>query len=146
MAAASKPPKCPEKNEVTNFLSDWSERKYLDEYANGSGEKRFGLSRTTTLLHFLTGGCYPIFDRRVRTAMTRMLGRNVPNEIPSYPDSYCPLFLEAAALCRTTDLRAVDKALFSYGDRFFHSRSNFVPIRRTHQQGLKTKARRATLA
>src|ERR1700722_17598564 len=35
MAAASKPPKCPEKNEITQFLSDWSERKYRDEYANG---------------------------------------------------------------------------------------------------------------
>jgi hypothetical protein len=108
MAAASKPPRCPEKNDVTKFLSDWSERKYRDEYANSSREKRFGLSRATTLLHFL---------RRVRTAMTRLLSTTVPNKLPWYLNSYCPLFLEAAALCGTTDLRAVDKALFSYGDR-----------------------------
>jgi hypothetical protein len=110
-------PKCPERSEVTKFLADWSERKYLDEYANGSREKHFGLSRATTLLHFLSGGRYPIFDRRVRTAMTRLLNIAVPNEIPWYLDSYCPLFLEVAAMCGTTDLRAVDKALFSYGDR-----------------------------
>jgi hypothetical protein len=117
MAAASIPPKCPEKSDVTKFLSDWSERKYRDEYANSSREKRFGLSRATTLLHFLSGGSYPIFDRRVRMAMTRLLGTTVPNKVRWYLDSYCPLFLEVATKCGTTDLRAVDKALFSYGDR-----------------------------
>jgi hypothetical protein len=121
MAAASEPPKCPEKSEVTKFLADWSERKYLDEYTNGSREKRFGLSRATTLLHFLSGGTYPIFDRRVRMAMTRLLGTTVPNKVRWYLDSYCPLFLEVATKCGTTDLRAVDKALFSYGGRIIPS-------------------------
>jgi hypothetical protein len=117
MAAAFKPPKCPEKNHVESFLTDWSERKYLDEYTNGSGEKRFGLSRATTLLHFLSGGTYPIFDRRVRTAMARLLSTTVPNKVPWYLNSYCALFSEVEAVCGTPDSRAVDKALFSYGDR-----------------------------
>jgi hypothetical protein len=118
MAIASKSPKCPEENQLEKFLTDWSERKYLDEYANSSREKRFGLSRATTLLHFLSGGSYPIFDRRVRTATKRLLNKTVPNSVPCYLNSYCPL-LEVAAMCGTTDLRAVDKALFSYGDRIF---------------------------
>jgi hypothetical protein len=117
MQAASELPTCPEENVVANFLNDWSERKYTDAYKGGSKEKRFGLSRTTTLLHFLSGGRFPIFDSRVRTAMTRLRNSSVPNTIRWYLDSYCPLFLEVAALCGTEDLRMVDMALFSYGKR-----------------------------
>lgn len=117
MLAASQMPKCPEHNEVAAFLADWSDRKYTDEYANGLVEKRFGLSRATTLLHFISGGCFPIFDSRVRKAMTRLLNSPVPNTVRWYLDSYCPLFLEVASICGTKDLRMVDTALFSYGAR-----------------------------
>ena len=116
MLAASELPKCPEESRVADFLDDWSERKYTDEYAIGSVEKRFGLSRTTTLLHFISGGRFPIFDARVRRAMGRLLNSPVPNTVRWYLDSYCPLFSEIAALCGTEDLRMVDMALFSYGD------------------------------
>jgi len=117
MQAASELPKCPEGRGVAGFLDDWSHRKYTDKYANGRREKRFGLSRSTTLLHFISGGCFPIFDSRVRKAITRLLNSPVPNTVCWYLDSYCPLFLEVAALCGTEDLRMVDMALFSYGDR-----------------------------
>jgi len=32
LQAASELPKCPTQSEVTNFLNDWSERKYSDQY------------------------------------------------------------------------------------------------------------------
>jgi hypothetical protein len=49
--------------------------------------------------------------------MTRLLNSPVPNTVGWYLDSYCPLFSEIAALCGTEDLRVVDMALFSYGER-----------------------------
>ena len=70
MQAASEMPKCPEGKGVADFLDDWANRKYTDEWPSRSVEKRFGLSRATTLLHFLSRGSFPIFDSRVRTAMT----------------------------------------------------------------------------
>src|SRR5579862_4325454 len=71
--AAKELPKCPEKSEVEAFLKDWSHRAYEDTFKNGSRRKHFGLSRATTLLHFVSGGRYPIFDSRVRTAIVRLL-------------------------------------------------------------------------
>jgi hypothetical protein len=118
--AASELPQCPEGSGVADFLDDWSNRKYTDEYADGPMEKRFGLSRATTLLHFISGGCFPIFDSRVRKAMTRLLNLNptpVENTVRWYLDSYCLHFSEIAALCSTEDFRRLDMALFSYGGR-----------------------------
>ncbi len=112
MQTASELPKCPEESRVADFLDDWSDREYTDPV-----KKRFGLARTTTLLHFISGGRFPIFDSRVRRAMARLLNSRVPNTVSWYLDSYCPLFSEIAALCGTKDLRMVDKALFAYGDR-----------------------------
>ncbi len=117
MQAASELPVCPDNGRVADFLDDWSERKYTDKFKTKAVKKRFGLSRASTLLHFISGGRVPIFDSRVRRAMTRLLNSRVPNTIRWYLDSYCPLFLEIAALCGKEDLRMVDKALFSYGGR-----------------------------
>lgn len=117
MQAASELPKCPEGHAVAGFLDDWSARKYNDEYTKGPKLKKFGLSRTTTLLHFISGGHFPIFDSRVRRAISRLLNSSVPNKVHWYLDSYCPLFSEVAAACGTEDLRMVDMALFSYGVR-----------------------------
>jgi hypothetical protein len=115
MQAAKATPACPEESQVAAFLDDWSERKYTDHFPSRTMEKHFGLSRATTLLHFVSGGRFPIFDKRVRKAIARLLNCSVPNEIPWYLDSYCPLIKEIAALSGTEDLRTVDKALFSYG-------------------------------
>jgi hypothetical protein len=117
MQAASELPKCPEGSQVAAFLNDWSNRKYADKFASGPVEKRFGLSRASTVLHFISGGRFPIFDSRVRAAVTRLLNSRIPNTVVWYLDSYCPLFLEVAAECGTEDLRTVDMALFSYGER-----------------------------
>ena len=115
MQAASESPKCPEQSDVAAFLEDWSSRRYEDKNAKRTGQKPFGLSRATTLLHFLSGGRFPIFDSRVRRAMKRLLNQSVPNTIRWYLDSCCPLCSELAALCGAGDLRTLDKALFSYG-------------------------------
>jgi hypothetical protein len=119
MQAASELPACPTNDRAPDFLSDWSQRKYRDVYRSGAKEKPFGLSRATTLLHFLSGGRFPIFDSRVRRAMTRLLNSHVPNTVRWYLDSYRPFFLEIATLCGTKDLRMVDQALFSYGRKTF---------------------------
>lgn len=117
MQAAAELPKCPAQSQVAAFLDDWAGRKYTDKYGTATMAKTFGLSRATTLLHFISGGRFPIFDSRVRRAVTRLLSSRVPNTVRWYLDSYCPLFSEVAALCDTQDLREVDKALFSYGAR-----------------------------
>lgn len=118
MQASAELPKMPQSSQAATFLNDWAGRKYTDTYSSARvAEKTFGLSRATTLLHFISGGSFPIFDSRVRRAMTRLLGSPVPNTVRWYLDSYCPLFSEAAALCGTQDLRQVDMALFSYGAR-----------------------------
>ena len=117
MQAASELPRCPDESRVADFLQDWSERKYTDKYEKRSAQKRFGLSRATTLLYFISGGRFPIFDSRVRRAMRCLLNSPVGNNVHWYVELYCPLFSEVATLCGTEDLRMVDKALFSFGDR-----------------------------
>jgi hypothetical protein len=71
MQAKAQLPKCPDMTGITAFLTDWSERTFS---AAGKDQRRqrFGLSRATTLLHFLSGGEYPILDSRVVTAMIRL--------------------------------------------------------------------------
>jgi len=117
MKAAQELPKCPEGSDVAAFLDGWSGSTYTDEFEKGKVRKRFGLARATTLLHFVSGGCFPIFDSRVRTATARLRDDHVPpNTVRWYLDSFCPLFTELAALCNTEgNLRILDNALFSYG-------------------------------
>jgi hypothetical protein len=114
--AAEELPRCPEESAVAAFLEDWSNRAYTDVFKNGPRKKRFGLSRATTLLHFVSGGRYPIFDSRVKTAIARLLGQpELPGTVRAYLDSYRPLFGELAERCETPDVRMLDQALFSYG-------------------------------
>jgi hypothetical protein len=60
-----------------------------------------------------------MIDSRVRTAIARLLQRPCSaqwNTVSWYRESFCPLFSELAALCKTEgDLRMLDKALLSYG-------------------------------
>jgi hypothetical protein len=118
MQATSELPRCPGGNAVAAFLDDWSERKYQDKYKSGLvREKRFGLARATTLLHFISGGRFPIFDARVRRAASRLLNSRARNTVRWYLDSFCQIFSEIASACGTKDLRSIDRALFCYGDR-----------------------------
>lgn len=117
MQAAQDLPKCPEQKDLETFLEDWSGRTYTDVFKKKSVEKRFGLSRASTLLHFLSGGRFPIYDSRVRTAIARLCTRSLPPDtVRWYLDSFLPLFSQLANACDTTnDLRVLDKALFTYG-------------------------------
>lgn len=109
-------PKFDEKNAET-FLAQWSEKKFGGKFKNGQRyEKRFGLSRATTLLHFITSGSFPIFDSRVRRAVTR-LGFPISNTVDAYLKSYVKSFRRIALECGTRDFRAVDKALFCFGGK-----------------------------
>lgn len=118
MQAAAELPTCPSNDAgIAEFLTNWSERSYIDQFQMKAVTKRFGLSRASTLLHFLSGGRYPIFDSRVRRALARMLGTTVPNSVEWYLQSYCPVVDQIAIECGTSDLRLVDKALFSYGGK-----------------------------
>ena len=100
---------------MTDFLEDWSTRAYVDVFESGSRNKRFGLSRATALLHFVSGGRYPIFDSRVKTAIARLLDQAEPADAVSIHGFISPLFRELAGRCETDDFRMLDKALFSYG-------------------------------
>jgi hypothetical protein len=112
--AAEQPPRCPEENEVADFLESWSNREYVDQFTSRSITKRFGLSRATTLLHFLTRGRYPIFDSRVRTAIARLGCLEPEYTVASYMDCV-PFLRELASQCGASDARELDKALFAYG-------------------------------
>ena len=125
--AAAELPRCPEDDDVAEFLDDWSGRRYTDEYVSLRRGKHFGLSRATTLLHFISGGHFPIFDSRVRRAMARLLPFGIPNTVRAYLDSYRPLFSEIADACGAEDVRMVDMALFSYGDRILPFSSRPAP-------------------
>jgi hypothetical protein len=116
MEAAEKRPKCPRESEVSSFLNEWSEKTYTDVFPNKSVLKHFGLSRATTLLHFVSGGRFPICDGRVRTATARLLDcRLPPYTVGWYLDSYCPLFAKLADICEAKDdLILLDEALFMY--------------------------------
>jgi hypothetical protein len=99
-------------------LEYWKEKTFV---AGKKGELvlryRFGLSRATTLLHFVSGGRYPILDSRVATALSR-LGSPIEETIDGYLNCFCPLFSEIAAVCGVSGmegLRKLDNALFSYG-------------------------------
>ena len=114
--AADELPKCPQGKAIAAFLKDWSGREYTDNFESGPRKKHFGLSRATTLLHFISGGQYPIYDSRVRTAIARLLDEpEMHNDVSSYLDSYIPRFEDLARHCDTVDRRMLDKALFSYG-------------------------------
>lgn len=118
MQAAQELPRCPNGGDVVASLDDWSERTYTGVFKkNRLVQKHFGLARATTLLHFVSGWRFPIFDSRVRRAIARLRGEHVPpNTVRWYLDSFCPLFSELAVLRKTEDhLRVLDMALFSYG-------------------------------
>jgi len=117
--AASERPGCPagDEGQLREFLERWSARTYTDTYSSGvSRSKRFGLSRATTLLHFLSGGFYPIFDSRVRVAIARLTNEpEMDYTLGAYLDGCIPKCRELASLCHARNIREVDKALFSYG-------------------------------
>ena len=91
MEAAETLPRCPGESRVATFLTDWPEKVYRDEYTNGTKQnKRFGLSRESTALHFISAGRYPIFDSRVVAALSRLMRSPVTYSVGAYMDSYCP--------------------------------------------------------
>jgi hypothetical protein len=133
--AAERLPKCPEEGSALSFLEEWSGKAYTDVYKNGPRTKRFGMSRATTLLHFLSGGRYPIYDSRVRTAIARLLHQPaLPDEVSAYAERFLPIFSELANSCKTDDLRMLDKALFAYGA--LDERTYLATNPRAHATGL----------
>lgn len=118
MQAKAETPECPEESGVSAFLERWSERRFAaGKKSNLVLSYRFGLSRATTLLHFISGARYPIFDSNVATALIR-LGSPIEETSDSYLNSFCPLFSEIAAVCGVSGvegLRKLDNALFNYG-------------------------------
>jgi hypothetical protein len=118
MQASSILPTRPGQSRVAEFLQDWSERTFAAGKKNGMVMRyRFGLSRSTTLLHFISVGLYPILDANVASAMKR-LGSPVQITIAGYLDYFCPLFSEIASTCGVSGiegLRKLDNALFAFG-------------------------------
>ena len=109
-------PTCPDDAGTAAFLDQWANLTYTDTFKAGPRKKRFGLSRATTLLHFLSGGLYPIFDSRVKTGLARLCGgRELEDDVSTYLTSCVPLVRQLARQCGTDDIRLIDKALFSYG-------------------------------
>ena len=123
LQAAAELPRCPDDSDVAAFLDEWASRAYVDRFESGPRAKTFGLSRATTLLYFLSGGRYPIFDSRVRTAI-RLLGVSIPKTVEGYLLRYRPLLDEIMKLCECDSMRAVDRALFSFGGKARPSKNN----------------------
>src|SRR6266852_742750 len=112
-------------NFAKKFLEDWSKRTHA---MLGKGGKvrnvRFGLARASTLLHFISGGRFPIYDSLVWYALHRM-GTPLPWEmtvnVDAYLKTFYPLFYSIASRCGLSnspeDLRRLDNALRCYGRR-----------------------------
>jgi hypothetical protein len=115
LQAEAERPNRPAEEEAVNFLDAWSSRTYEDVFLANRVNKRFGLSRATTLLHFLSGGRFPIYDSNVIEAMRRLYGVRPTYTAHYYWNTFYPQFRELAATCNTEDFRRLDKALFSYG-------------------------------
>ncbi|MEK7405623.1 MAG: hypothetical protein AAB225_10995 [Acidobacteriota bacterium] len=115
--AASELPECPtDDKDAADFLNRWSQMNYTDVRKTGAVvKKRFGLARGTALLHFISGGRYPLLDARVRTAVRRLLSSRAPNTVEWYLNVFYPLFRKIAATCGTKDARTLDQALVRYG-------------------------------
>lgn len=97
------------------FLNEWCQRLYPDTSSRSvNGQKRFGLSRATTLLHLMSAAKFPIYDSRVRRAIRRVCKKHAPNQVEWYIKSYIPIFEALVELCSAIP-RSVDKALFAYG-------------------------------
>jgi hypothetical protein len=101
------------------FLIAWTTKTYRNFYRNGlEREPKFGLSRASTLLHLVSGGNFPIFDSNVRRAVKRLTGRSAKkDDIEWYLCSYRQLFQHVMDECKEIDVRRVDEALFSFGNR-----------------------------
>ena len=113
---ANNPPVCPVHEEVEAFLEELSQREYTDKYSSGlSRKKHFGLSRATTVLHFLSSGHYPILDSRVWTAVGLLAGPRMSESSKSYVADFLPFFDSLKKDCGTDNTRELDKALFAYG-------------------------------
>jgi hypothetical protein len=116
-AAREIPGQNPDSQSAQTFLEVWSERQYPDPSSRSkSGNKRFGVSRSTTLLHFMTSGRYPIFDSHVITAVKRLTGAPAPKTVHWYLHSYRAIFAELMTRCSASQ-RSLDKALFAYGKK-----------------------------
>jgi hypothetical protein len=104
-----------EQSSLEAFLKKWSDHLYPDTSARSAdGKKRFGLSRTTTLLHFISAGRFPICDSRVRSAIKHLCNIRTPDEVEQYLNSYVSIFEQLARVCDAS-ARSLDKALFAYG-------------------------------
>jgi hypothetical protein len=105
------------KASLKDFLTTWSDRLYPDTSSRSPDKmKRFGLSRATTVAHFMSAGEFPICDGRVRTAINRLCSIRTPDDVSWYLNSYIPIFSELRSICRTS-VRTLDKALFAYGGK-----------------------------
>lgn len=96
----------------SKFLSNWSRKVYRQHGV----KKHFGLSRSSALLHFLSGGRYPILDSRVEKAIGKL---GVQYDVACYVNCFVSLFNELASKCNaksSIEQRRVDKALFAYSD------------------------------
>jgi hypothetical protein len=106
-----------DRSSLKDFLTRWADRRYPDTSARSADKmKRFGLSRTTTICHFMSAGEFPICDSRVRKAIKRLCTIRTPDEVNWYLDSYIPIFAEIKNACRVSE-RTLDKALFAYDGR-----------------------------
>jgi hypothetical protein len=117
---AQQMPKCPAAGDVRGFLKAGPRLSIgMNTRVAKPLISAFGLSRATTLLYFLSGGAYPIFDSRVRTALARLLRSRVDYDLQAYQQIVGLRVRDFAILLslqeRTTGEQTIDRALFSYG-------------------------------
>jgi len=125
--AERKRPTCPSDNEVRTFLDFWTKEECHFQRSSRTITKHFGVPRSATLLHFLSGGRWPIYDSRANRGVACLLGQDESEiSVENYLNFYCPVFKEIAALCGTEkNRRELDRALLMFGARESYS----IPIR-----------------
>jgi len=126
MQAKATPPENPGEDKIDDdwartFLQTWSDKTFAKPAIGGIvQDTRFGLARASTLLHFISGGRFPIYDSWVWYG-AKQLGRRLPYEmsVDAYLTKFCPMFTALASECglsqNSDDLRKLDNALRCYG-------------------------------
>ena len=86
-----------------------AERTRTYSKKKGPVKKRFGVPRATTLLHFVSGGRFPIIDSRVRRAIVKLLATTMFR-----PTLFAGIGLDSAHSSRNSPLSAETAGSFAH--------------------------------
>ena len=116
-----------DREDYRSFLNHIAKKQFAKAGKNGPGLAEFGLSRATYVLHVFSHAKFPIYDSNTQAGIYFLTqGRYGSHRIVKskskdpvwYLETFCKIVRDLQEACAAQDppsLRALDKALFSYG-------------------------------